>query len=311
MKPIYRLDFNPNVSFDEHAWTRVTTMGNIIKLSVLDKEPCKPPIRKLSKDFYLDLRTGEVKEYQHNDSRADSLQGIRRSLEKIRALVNTNVTVPENTLWATLTYAENMTDPKRLYDDFKNFIKRLNYWCKQNSISVPEYISVVEPQGRGAWHCHVFFIWNQKAPYVDNNSVLQVLWGHGFTKIKAIKNVDNIGAYFSAYLADIPLDELPDSDSLGLDPERILVKEFEDSQGHIKEKKFVKGGRMRLYPAGMNLYRCSRGIKKPVVEDMTYKNAQKKVSSLKPTFSRVVSVLDDDRCCVVNTSLTAYYNRNR
>ena len=34
------------------------------------------------------------------------------------------------------------------------------------------------------------------------------LWGHGFTKTKAMQDCDNVGAYFSAYLGDMPLDEI-------------------------------------------------------------------------------------------------------
>lgn len=48
-----------------------------------------------------------------------------------------------------------------------------------------------------------------KAPYIDN-SVIAEKWRHGFTKTKAVHGVDNIGAYFSAYLADMPLETAQD-----------------------------------------------------------------------------------------------------
>lgn len=162
--------------YDNNSPCKVTTMGNILEVVTMQKPVSPPPIRKIDADHYVDLRTGEVFDYERGDTRADSLQGIRRTLAHIRNLVNTNVTEPENVRWVTLTYAENMTDTKRLYRDYEKFWKKFLYWCKRNGISKPEYINVIEPQGRGAWHCHVFFIWDEKAPYIPNNDVLQPMW---------------------------------------------------------------------------------------------------------------------------------------
>lgn len=69
---------------------------------------------------------------------------------------------------------------------------------------------------------------------------MQNLWGQGFTKTKALDNCDNIGAYFSAYLGDMPLDEvyqLPVADQIrALGAGGIEEKEFANEQGHTKKK---------------------------------------------------------------------------
>lgn len=295
--------------YDNNSPCKVTTMGNILEVVTMQKSVSPPPIRKIDADHYVDLRTGEVFDYERGDTRADSLQGIRRTLAHIRNLVNTNVTEPENVRWVTLTYAENMTDTKRLYRDYEKFWKKFLYWCKRNGISKPEYINVIEPQGRGAWHCHVFFIWDEKAPYIPNNDVLQPMWVHGFTKIKALTDVDNVGAYFSAYLADMPLDEYEKLSCARLDVQSV-EKEFTNDDGLTKTKKFVKGGRLVLYPAKMNIVRKSSGIKVAVPESMTYDEARKKVSSAKLTYSRSYEVVGDDDVAV-NIVTKAYYNRKR
>ena len=295
--------------YDNNSPCKVTTMGNILEVVTMQKPVSPPPIRKIDADHYVDLRTGEVFDYERGDTRADSLQGIRRTLAHIRNLVNTNVTEPENVRWVTLTYAENMTDTKRLYRDYEKFWKKFLYWCKRNGISKPEYINVIEPQGRGAWHCHVFFIWDEKAPYIPNNDVLQPMWGHGFTKIKALTDVDNVGAYFSAYLADMPLDEYEKLSCARLDVQSV-EKEFTNDDGLTKTKKFVKGGRLVLYPAKMNIVRKSSGIKVAVPESMTYDEARKKVSSAKLTYFRSYEVVGDDDVAV-NIVTKAYYNRKR
>lgn len=288
--------------------TKVTTMGNITEVVTMAREAEAPPIRKLSKDLYEYLPTGEVFEYEHGETRADNLGYVRRTMANIRALINTNVTDPKCCRWVTLTYADNMTDTKVLYQDYKKFWKKFCYWCEKQGYEKPEYITVQEPQGRGAWHVHAFFIWPEAAPFIPNNEVMAKLWGHGFTKTQALEEVDNIGAYFSAYLADMPLDEyqaLPD-----YDPKyQIEVKEFENAQDLTKTKRFVKGGRLRLYPVGMNILRRSRGIKDPEVERMTYGEAQKKVSSAKLTFSRSYEISDNHTVC--NTITKAYYNSKR
>jgi len=260
------------------------------------------------------LRTGELLKYEHIENRAESTDSIRRTLSHIRALINTNVAVPENCRWVTLTYSENMTDTKRLYKDYERFWKRFCYWCKTNGHEKPEYITVQEPQGRGAWHIHAFFIWPGKAPFIPNDDVMQKLWGQGFTKTKALDNCDNIGAYFSAYLGDMPLDEvhqLPAADQIrALGAGGIEEKEFANEQGHTKKKKFVKGGRLFLYPPKMNIVRKTKGIKLPVVEKMTYSEAKEKVRSAKQTFSRAYEIVADDGS-VINTICKTYYNSRR
>ena len=226
--------------FDDYSDTRVTTMGHITEVVTMQKRCVGPPVVRIDKDHFMDLRTGELLEYEHIENRAESTDSIRRTLSHIRALINTNVTVPENCRWVTLTYSENMTDTKRLYMDYERFWKRFCYWCKINGHEKPEYITVQEPQGRGAWHIHAFFIWPVKAPFIPNNEVLWNLWGQGFTKIKSLDNCDNIGAYFSAYLGDMPLDEvhqLPAADHIrAFGAGGIEEKEFANEQGHMKKK---------------------------------------------------------------------------
>lgn len=294
--------------------TKVVTMGNVIELVSMEKWPLGSPCRKVDKDHYCDIRTGEVFEYEHIENRAGSLESIRQTLSKIRALINTNVIDPKKCRWITLTYAENMTDTKRLYTDYAKFWKRFCYWCNGQGIEKPEYITVQEPQGRGAWHVHAFFIWSSIAPFIPNDLIAS-LWRQGFTKTKALQDVDNIGAYFSAYLGDMPLDEV---EKLSQKEQlcsisatgQIEEKEFSDEDGLKKVKKFVKGGRLFMYPPGMNIVRKTKGIKEPIVERMTYLDAKKKVSAVTETFSQAYEILNDSGR-VVNVISKAYYNCKR
>ena len=313
MASVKRIELN-DYQIDEYARTKVISMGNIVEVVSTSRHSNGSPCVKIDKDHYVDNRTGEVFEYSHIDDRSGSIRSIKNTLAHIRALVNTNVVQNENVRWVTLTYAENMTDPARLYVDFKRFMTRIRRWCTSSGVPCPEYISVVEPQSRGAWHAHVFFIWDCPAPYMDNNAVVAPLWGQGFTKTKALNSCDNVGAYFSAYLADLPLDEL---DMLSaVEKEKALScgciqdKAFENDQGHVKEKKFIKGGRLFMYPPGMNIIRTSRGIKRPQIELMPRWQAKEKVNSLKLTYSCGFDVVSEagEVVCTISKS---YYNSKR
>lgn len=301
-------------TLDDYSITKVVTMGNVIEVTSRQKPATGCPCVKVDADHYCDLRTGEVFEYEHIENRSQSLRSVRNTLARIRSLVNTNVTNPASVRWVTLTYRENMTDTRRLCSDYEKFWKRFLYWNKKNGYTKPEYICVIEPQGRGAWHIHAFFIWDGKAPYIDNNSVMAELWQQGFTTTKALYDCDNVGAYFSAYLADMPLEDLErlteEEKHEALSCCTIEEKTFVDEQERSKTKKFVKGGRLYLYPPGMNIVRTTRGIKLPDVEVMTLQQAKEKVSSAKLTYSCAYEIVGDDGV-VVNTLGKRYYNTKR
>ena len=284
-------------SLDEHFRPRandevkVKNMGNIIELVHRERVNSKIFIKKISDEQYIDLRTGEVKDCKKIDNRAGNLNSVRQSLSRLRDLLNTNITDTTKCRWVTLTYAENMTDSKRLYDDFKKFNMRMRYKGYKY-----EYIVCMEPQGRGAWHAHLVMIFDERAPYIDNKDMADI-WGHGFTTTKKLEDVDNVGAYLTAYLGDM---EMSDYQNLSEEEKKQMqifgIKEIEveGSEGTRVKKSILKGGRLHMYPPKFNLYRCSRGIKKPIVTYESEEEAQKKVSAGTLTFEKTIEISDSD-----------------
>ena len=118
------------------------------------------------------------------------------------------------------------------------------------------------------------------------------LWEQGFVKIKSLRDVDNIGAYLSAYLADIELETEKDYLDYSKGFENEVVKKIVDGQ----EKKFIKGARLHLYPSGLNLYRKSKGIVFPEREEMSYQDIKKIVGFAEPNYFKVYEHerLEDD-----------------
>lgn len=88
-------------------------------------------IRKLDKEHYINAATGEVKQFHHTNTRADCKISLSRSMQHLRDLINCNTAEPENCLWVTLTYRENMRDTRRLYDDLRKFFSGCNTICRK------------------------------------------------------------------------------------------------------------------------------------------------------------------------------------
>ena len=277
---------NPNVL------VKVTEMGNVVEVQYMSRRNCKQTIQMLTGgEQFVICATGEVKDIEHHATRKDNKKGLYKTFANARAVINANVTDVSKVRWCTLTYAENMTDPKTLYKDFQQFNQRFQYYCGKKGYSNPEYIVMMEPQGRGAWHAHLLYIWqDQKAPYISNQDFRE-LWGHGFVRIKKLDNVDNVGAYLTAYLGDMEINEMDLSKAVG---KQCKVVEVEDEDGKKVKKAIVKGARLDLYPANFNMLRCSRGVKRPVAEMMSQEEANKKVSAATKTFESAIKLVDNE-----------------
>lgn len=261
--------------------------GNILEVKYMRSVP-NAPIRKLDQDHGVDLRTGEVIEYKHIANRASDKASVAQSLRKLRDIINANIENPDTALWVTLTYAENMRDTTRLYEDYRRFWQRFRYYLHKQNYPGAEYITAAEPQARGAWHLHGLFLFPCKAPFIPNADIAK-LWGHGFTKTKSLKGIDNPGLYLTAYLGGM---ELTEAISTGKTHGQITEVDSTDEQGNRKRKAVIKGARLHLYPPGFNLYRCSRGVKRPQVYQTTEAEAMEIVGTAPLTYEKTISITD-------------------
>lgn len=271
---------------------KVTTAGNIVDVQYVEHRNSRQTILKLSSEEYMIVSTGEICKSKKHETRQENIKELRKTFALARGLINANVTDVSKVRWCTLTYVENMTDTKKLYKDFRDFNKRFKRYCEKSGWSSPEYIVMMEPQGRGAWHAHLLYIWNDmQAPYISNE-IFSELWGHGFVKIKKLDNVDNVGAYLTAYLGDMELNE---AERVGVSIAGCEVKLVDavDDDGKPILKRYVKGLRLSMYPSGFNMIRSSRGVKRPVSEMMSQVEASKKVSAATKTFESALELSDE------------------
>ena len=272
------MDFKNIDNFSVYGGSLVkyTKMGNITQILSLSHKNSKCPIKKISKEEYIHLDTGEILQCNHINNRGQNINTIRYSISNLRNLINNNFFGGQNELWVTLTFGDNkIYNANDLCPVFEKFIKRLRYSYKGYKI---DYIYVPEPHEKGDWHIHLLL--KADRPLYIDNSKLSKIWGYGFVKVNRLKDIDNIGAYVSAYLINIKNGE------------------------HTK-----KGARLYLYPVGHQLYRFSKGIKKPVSEYISYDEAKEKISSDKLTYSNTLQItINNDFQNIIHYE---YYNSKR
>ncbi len=302
-----------NFHTDNNMKVTVTETGNIIEIRTMTSDVLTH-IKKLNADEYVVLATGEVKEVNHQDNRIDNVETLKQTFSFLRKIINSNIT-DENIKccrFVTLTYKENMKDTDRLKKDLKEFYSRFKYYCKKRKVKPPEYITIIEPQERGAWHAHIIFIFKKNPPFIPK-AELEKIWGHGFVNIKAIdENCDNVGAYLSAYVGNIALDDVKDISIL----EKAKSSDFKevkitDENGNKKSKAVIKGLRLHLYPKGVRIFRHSKGIKLPSTYECSYGEAMEIVKDSKKTYEKSIEIIDDETGETVNKIQYEHYNKKR
>lgn len=331
MIEVNKLEVSPAI----HPLDKVvyTEMGNIIEVQYMSRKNIKATIKMLGNNEYLEVSSGEVKQITNHNLTRDELKGnLYRTFKQLRGIINSNVVNVNQVRWCTLTYGDNIRSSDKLYTDFDKFNKRLKYYCNKNGYGKYEYISIVEPQGRGSWHIHLLLIFKDLpvAPYIPHKDFWSLWSPEGiknnkdFVKIKKLDNIDNVGAYLTAYLGDIPI-EVDKNNFVDMNFDSDDLEKFKcqnsgcilniktveiEENGKKVEKKFLKGARLCLYPTNFNIYRTSRGIKRPKKEEMFNFQAEKKVSEATLTFQKTLELNDSEN--TFNSLINyKYYNRLR
>ena len=235
----------------------------------------RPNVRKINADLYEIIATGEVRAY--NKSEGKGGKSLRQTMNRLQGVIRANFTQGNEAQgFMTLTYRENMQDPEKLMRDFQSFWQRL---CRAFPEKKLEYLSVAEPQGRGAWHLHVLVKDSTgNRLYIDNRK-LEKLWGHGNTDMQRLKG-DDVGKYYVTYFT-------------------CIQDKREDIAESGKSKAAVKSDRLKFYPRGFRFYRKSRGIKEPQTVFMSDSEYEKRFPVLKS--ARSYDIMDAESGETINS----------
>ncbi|EGP67123.1 conserved domain protein [Streptococcus sp. oral taxon 056 str. F0418] len=97
----------------------VTFMNDIYEVQYLQKSNRVNNILKIDSDRYVIKSTGEIKYYEHAETRNQNENSIKQTMKKIRYLINANFSGHKNELWATLTFRDTKTFSKEFRSCYK------------------------------------------------------------------------------------------------------------------------------------------------------------------------------------------------
>ena len=227
----------------ETSQVKFKMAGNIREVQFMAGNNNRCPIQNISKDKYLDKETGEIKERKKSVNRYQTPKSVRKSINRLMDLIKCNATVPSHCKWITLTYRDAMTDHKKVYEDGKMFLRRLQkYLDKKEEIFDSQKsfkrITVAEPQGEmhdNSWHLHILLIFDVPAPFI-NNEVVAELWGYGITDTHKVYDAEGLALYFKAYLSDVEYSDESVVEGLADEPKNVVQKNVNGWN-----KRFIKG----------------------------------------------------------------------
>lgn len=242
-----------SLSFSNSAKSKLIIYERTDKLDVVtstaNKKRDSPlaKIKRISKDRYINLITGEVAEYKRTGSKGDNFVAIKSSISKIRELILNNFTAFEG-FFLTLTYDTPVMDFTAVAKDFVKFFDRLKYHYSNYKL---EYLRIIEPHDNGAWHIHVIVksgIENQQIRF-NQDDIIKV-WNCGSVKISQITDVEGLARYFGT------------------------CHNKRHNTGLIS-KTMQKQSRWHYYPVNARIFTKSKGIKYPEKIDMLFSESRK------------------------------------
>ncbi len=101
----------------ETSQVKLKTAGNIREIQFTAGTNNHCPIQNISKDKYIDKKTGEIKERKKSTNQYQTPKSVRKSINRLMNLISCNATEPSHCKWLTLTYADAMTDHTKVYEN--------------------------------------------------------------------------------------------------------------------------------------------------------------------------------------------------
>lgn len=250
----------------------VTKMGTIAEVKKGNITPNhKPIIKKIDKHHYIDLETGELKEFKerrnskgsnsdcNRRSRKDNPKSLSTTGRNHKEIIISNFKDTDHTMYITLLFDEVITDFNEAYDYMKNFIKsvRRNF-CKNNYV---KYVNLTEKHYNGSIHFHALLYWDKPYPKEFANN-LKKHWKKGDSLHKPIRCNQDI-LFLAAYFVN------------GFTADKGNF-EKNDIATNNDEKWAIKNARLEDYPAYSRVIKHSIGMEKGIKFEMPHGEAIEK-----------------------------------
>ncbi len=241
---------------------KVTDMNTMVEIKLCsNSKPPKAKIKRLNKTQYVEIDTGEVKEYKPRgkgtSSRRDNPESLARTGRKTKELIICNFVDKSRTQYITLTYNEHIFDYKQASKDFNAFVKNIRrHYCKNNKM---QYVVVQEEHYDSAFHFHCVFYWEKEYPQ-DMVKNLDNLWSKGVAVHRPIKDNSDI-LFIAAYLVSGFFDN-------GKKADKNDIAKVKD------EKAAIKNARLENLPAYKRAVKHSKNMFVPIKDEMLYAEAR-------------------------------------
>lgn len=145
--------------------------------------------KRLDKNHYVDIETGEVKEYKHNQTK--TVESFRNCHKIIPMIIKGYFRGLDNEREIILNYDSPLFDHKSLSDDFKIFLKGFNKLCSEYI-----YLYGKEPFSDGSWYMRCIIKVNDDSTFRFSEEQLREIWEKGKVTIKCIENIDRFSWSF-------------------------------------------------------------------------------------------------------------------
>lgn len=268
------------IDYEHLAQIKIAPCGDLLVMKGVKSYSNEPKIKRLNKDAYLVLSTGEVRYYKQNEKGISNISRFKDRFEYLKLLINKNFQGRENERFVTLTYYEPEFNAKKAADDFNLFKRRF-----LRKYPHCEFIRVIEPHERVGWHFHILFkdMVNENLPLTDDE--MRKLWKYGEVDIKIITNPYGLSLYFYPSFS-------------------------KDGKGKPK----AKYNRLKCYPKGFNVFSKSRGIEKPEWIVVTPEQLSEIAKAYNLTYSALYDIILTDEegfKKLINQTVKQEYMKNK
>lgn len=303
-----------NYKIKDDAIVKITPYNNGNEIQIKDslriQKNLKKSIVKKSKDKFLDTRTNQIRDYQHNNSKND--KGIKRAMSKLRKLLKNNFFGYRNELFITLTCEEIIKDVDLIVRCFKQFWNKL-----QNIYKSLAYAYVIEMQEeRQSLHIHVLVKDMKNSKLIIKNNKIRELWGQGHTKTSKISNHSKVNSINEENMIkkmekeDEKL-EASDDETDGADTTSDNKNNKQSTYGiNAVISYMIKSKSKENIPSNKQLYHSSKCLKYPEEIEMQYKKVKEMImNDYKLKDEHTILIQDPETGKIINKHKTETYEK--
>lgn len=265
---------------------RYATSEDIEITDIQSKSDVLKSFKKLNKYEYVVVDTGEIKKYKFNNVK--DVGGLKKSMKKLNQTLKNNFVGAENELFITLTAERDVTDIRQMKMMFQQ------WWDKLRGLYDDlEFASIYEKHiDRDSWHIHTIIKATEHKRLFIPNNIIEDVWEYGFTKTSRIVNT-------------------PTSNEIREDYRMAYRNKITERFGINKVINYMcKTETKEQIPVGIRCYDTSRGIKKPVPENISYDETRQQMGKeYKLTDAYTSLIRDGDTNVILNKVKTEHWTK--